>query len=100
MARSVLLYVLAKGKLQGRDRMITPSPHRMSGLGKPALREAAKGRDPTRLLRNGFQVLDEGPAPVLSEQRADDPLTARTILEGMTGVRVPQQRGVHQKSSR
>ena len=45
--------------------------------------------------RNGFQVLI---APIAARPLATDynTATARTILEGMTSIRVAEQRGIHQ----
>src|SRR4029077_10702061 len=85
---------------KGAIGTITPSPHRVSGLGEAALGETAKRRDATGFLGNGFQILDERLALIIGQQRANNALTARTTLEGVTGVRVPEQCGVHEKSPR
>ena len=59
------------------------------------VRRSAKRRDSACFLRNGFQILDDRPAFFFGQQRSDDAVSARAILEGMTRIRISPQSRVH-----
>jgi len=73
-------------EVESHDRMDHGCGRRRSG-------KSPKGV--TRLFGDGFQIFDERPALLLSQQRADHAIATRPSLERVTGIRIAQQRRVH-----
>ena len=55
------------------------------------------GCDSAIFFRYGFQVLDDCPALFVGQQRSDDAIPERAVLEGVALVRISGQRGVHKE---
>ena len=67
--------------------------------GQGAFRPPAERRHPAGRFRDGLQVFDQRPTLIVGEQRSNDAVSARAVLERVTGVRVSRQLGIHQEFS-
>src|SRR6185503_1096816 len=73
-----------------RETITARRPHPLF-LRKLTFWRTSKRRDASGCLRNGFQILHQGPALFVPQQRANSTIAARTILEGMPAIRVAQK---------